>query len=121
MSKETMSEKTGGTAGETAAETSGKEFIVDPAYTGYVFVGCAMGRFEVDLPNGQGKEKRPYYNMYVMAPVSDFVSDDYQAFGMKAEKKKCVSPDVWKDLKLGCRVRLFFDDKKTVIMAALDE
>ncbi len=119
MSKE--NEKSNEMTLEPAAETSGKEFLVDPSYTGYVFVGYAMGRFEVDSPDGEGKEKRPYYNMYVVTPVSSFTSDDYRAYGMKAEKKKCVSAEVWKDLKIGCRVRLFFDDKKNVVMAALDE
>lgn len=81
----------------------GKEFIVDGEYQGYVFVGYALGNFEAD-----GGEKRPYYNMYVISPVSSYQSEDYQAFGFKAEKKKCVSPEVWKDLKPGNRVKLFF-------------
>ena len=40
---------------------------------------------------------------------------------MKAEKKKCISADVWQDLEPGNRVKLFFDDKKRVVMAALDD
>ena len=40
---------------------------------------------------------------------------------MKAEKKKCLSEEVWKELEPGNRVRLFFDDKGRVVMAALDE
>lgn len=119
MSKE--NEKSSEMTPEPAAETSGKEFLVDPSYTGYVFVGYATGRFEADTPDKKGKEMRSYYNMYVVTPVSSFTSDDYRAYGMKAEKKKCVSAEVWKDLKIGCRVRLFFDDKKNVIMTALDE
>lgn len=93
----------------------GKEFIVDSEYQGYVFVGCAQGRFEAE--NG---EMKPYYNMYVLSPVSSYVSDDYEASGFKAEKKKCMSADVWKDLEFGQRVKLFFDDKGRVQMAALD-
>ncbi|WP_325228190.1 hypothetical protein, partial [Oscillibacter sp.] len=61
------------------------------------------------------------YNMCGIPPVSCGRAADYRAYGMKAEKKKCVSAEVWKDLKIGCRVRLFFDDKKNVVMAALDE
>lgn len=92
------------------------KFEVDSGYQGYVFVGWMMGQFDTD-----DGEKKPYSSMYVLSPVSDFQSEDYQASGMKAEKKKCVSPDVWKDLTPGDRVRLFFDDKKRVIMTALDE
>lgn len=98
----------------------GKEFIVEEGYEGYVFVGWAAGQFEADAANG-GKEMKPYANMYVLSPVSTYQSDDYQAFGYKAEKKKCVSPAVWNDLEIGCKVRLFFDDKQRVVMAAIDQ
>mgnify|MGYP006971975027 CR=1 FL=1 len=91
------------------------EFIVGNDYGGYVFVGWAQGNFETEKG-----DKRPYYNIYVLSPVSDFESEDYQASGFKAEKKKCASPEVWKDLEPGNRVKLFFDDKTRVIMAALD-
>lgn len=93
-----------------------KEFIVDGQYRGYVFVGSAQGNFLTE----QG-ERRAYYNMYVLSPVSTYQSEDYQASGFKAEKKSCVSADIWKDLDPGCRVKLFFDDKKRVVMAALDD
>lgn len=93
----------------------GMEFIVSTDYEGYVYVGCAQGNFE----NDKG-EKQPYFNMYVLSPVSSYVSDDYLASGMKAEKKKCISADVWKDLEPGSRVKLFFDDKKRVVMAVSD-
>ena len=94
----------------------GKEFLVSTSYQGYVFVGRAAGQFE----NNRG-EKTPYANMFVLSPVNDYESEDYKAFGMKAEKKKCLSPKVWKDLEIGNRVKLFFDDKRRVVMAALDE
>ena len=92
-------------------------FKVDMEYQGYVFLGCAQGRFESDNKG----EKRPYYNMYVFSPVSTYTSEDYQAFGFKAEKKKCLSPDVWQGLNPGDRVKLFFDDKGRVQAAALDD
>ncbi len=92
------------------------EFIVDGDYQGYVYVGHAQGNFETDK-----KEMQPYFNMYVISPVSTYQSEDYQAFGFKAEKKKCISAEVWKDFDPGNRVKLFFDDKKRVVMAALDE
>ena len=81
-----------------------------------MFLGWATGRFETD--RGQ---KMPYYNMYVLSPVSGYISEDYQAEGMKAEKKKCLSAEVWDGLEPGNRVRLFFDDKGRVVMAALEE
>mgnify|MGYP007104486118 FL=1 len=47
------------------------EFIVGNDYGGYVFVGWAQGNFETEKG-----DKRPYYNMYVLSPVSDFESED---------------------------------------------
>ena len=79
----------------------------------YVFVGCAEGQF--DTKDG---EKRSYANMYVITPVSDYVSDDYKANGFKAEKFSAISPDVWKDLVIGEKCKLYFDDKKRVALAA---
>ena len=96
---------------------TGSDFIVDMSYPGYVFIGWAAGQFEPENGNG----KRPYYNMFVLSPVSTYSSEDYQAFGLKAEKKKCLSRDVWNGLAPGDRVKLFFDDKGRVQMAALDQ
>ena len=93
-----------------------KEFQVSTAYSGYVFLGWAQGRFEPE----QGR-KMPYYNMFVVSPVSSFQSEDYEAYGLKAEKKKCLSEKVWEGLEPGDKVRLFFDDKGRIIEAALDE
>ena len=93
-----------------------KKFQVSTAYSGYVFLGWAQGRFEPE----QGR-KMPYYNMFVLSPVSSFQSEDYKAYGLKAEKKKCLSEKVWEGLEPGDKVRLFFDDKGRIIEAALDE
>ncbi len=93
-----------------------KEFQVSTAYSGYVFLGWAQGRFEPE----QGR-KMPYYNMFVLSPVSSFQSEDYKAYGLKAEKKKCLSEKVWEGMEPGDKVRLFFDDKGRIIEAALDE
>ncbi|MBQ7915962.1 MAG: hypothetical protein IJ315_04155 [Firmicutes bacterium] len=95
------------------------EFIVSSEYPGYVFVGWAAGRFDAATADG-GSEKKDFFNIYVISPVSDYVSEDYHASGFKAEKKKCISADVWKDLHVGDRVRLFFDDKQRVVMVAVD-
>ena len=94
----------------------GEEFLVQTSYPGYVFVGWAAGRFE-----NKEKEKTPFANMFVLSPASTYESEDFKAFGLKAEKKKCLSSEVWKDLEIGSRVRLFFDDKQRVILAELDE
>ena len=93
-----------------------KEFQVNTGYQGYVFLGWAKGKFEPE----QGR-KMPYYNMFVLSPVSSYQSEDYAAFGLKAEKKKCLSEKVWEGLEPGDRVRLFFDDKGRIIEAALEE
>lgn len=95
------------------------DFNVSGEYQGYVYVGHAQGRFDVETD--AGVEKRPYYNIYVISPVSSYSSEDYSASGMKAEKLKCTDPSVWHDLKPGDRVKLFFDDKKRVQMAVLDQ
>lgn len=92
----------------------GKQIIIEEGYTGYTFLGWAKGQFDAD--NG---EKQPYFNMYVVSPVSSWTSEDYEANGWKAEKKKCVG-EVWADLNPGDPVKLFFDDKKRVVMAVLD-
>ena len=93
----------------------GTEFIVSSEYQGYIFVGCAQGNFTTEKG-----ERKAYYNMYVLSPVSTYQSEDYQAYGYKAEKKTCLTPDVLEGFKPGDRVKLFFDDRKRVVMAALD-
>lgn len=96
------------------------DFVISGSYQGYTFVGCALGRFEAKAEEGR-TEMKDYFSMYVVSPVSSYKSEDYSAFGFKSEKMRCIGPDVWKDLKPGDRVRLFFDDKKRVVMTALDE
>ena len=96
---------------------------IDSEYDGYVFLGAAQGRFEADQRGASGQREKvmkDYFQMFVISPVSSYTSEDYSAFGFKAEKKSCASAYVWKDLNVGDRVRLFFDDKKKVVMAALD-
>ncbi len=97
-----------------------EDFIVSGEYQGYVYTGHAEGRFDATDEHGN-PIKKDYFNMYVITPVSTYTSEDYKASGMKAEKKSCVSPDVWRDLKPGDRVKLLFDDKKRVVMAAIDQ
>lgn len=93
----------------------GNEFIVSSEYPGYVYVGNAYGNFE-----DQRGQMQPYAHIFVVSPVSSYESNDYHASGFKAEKVKCLNRDVWKNLKIGDRVKLFFDDKKRVVMAVAD-
>lgn len=93
------------------------DYIINGNYQGYTFLGCAQGNI-TDEATG---EKRPYYQMFAATPVSSFKSEDYSAFGWKAEKLRCIDAGVWKGLEPGNQVKLFFDDKKRVILAALDE
>ena len=93
----------------------GKEFTVNSDYQGYIFVGHAEGKFD----GNRNGEKLPFYSMYVISPVSTWQSEDYEAIGWKAEKKRCISPEVWRGLEPGDHVMLFFDDKGRVIQAGL--
>lgn len=97
------------------------DFIVSGEYKGYVYVGHAQGNSEQERKDPTTGElvtvKVPYYNMYILQPVSDYVSADYQAVGFKAEKIKCISADVWDGLVPGEQVKIFFDDKKRAQMA----
>ena len=93
------------------------DFVIGGNYQGYTFVGCAQGNM-LDEKTGQ---KNPYFQIFAVTPVSTFKSEDYSAFGFKAEKFRCVGPNICDGLEPGDRVKLFFDDKKRVIMAALDE
>ena len=90
-------------------------FKVDMEYQGYVFLGGAQGTFEA-----QDRRRVPFFNMFVLSPASTYTSEDYRAFGLKAEKKKCLSGDVMEGLNPGDKVKLFFDDKGRVVSAALD-
>lgn len=93
----------------------GEQFTVDTGYQGYVFLGSAQGLFET-----QDGRRLPYFNMFVFSPVSTYSSPDYQAFGFKAEKKKCLNAEVWQGFNPGDKVKLYFDDKGRVQTAALD-
>lgn len=83
-----------------------------------IFLGWAKGRFEAKDRDGNPFMK-DYANIYVFSPVSDYVSDDYQAYGMKAEKLPAVSPDVWEGVSIGEEVTLYMSiDKKIAMMTS---
>ena len=93
------------------------DFIISGAYTGYTYLGQAFGKFKT-----QDGEEREYFTLYVASPVSDYESDDYHASGWKAEKKSCISRAILdQGFMPGNRIKLFFDDRKRVVMIALDE
>lgn len=82
----------------------------------YIFVGHAEGQFEVQDGPNKGK-KQAYCHMFALTPVSDFASEDYHAEGFKAEKLRCASPAVWKDLTPGELCNLYFDNRSVVVLA----
>ena len=86
----------------------------------WVVTGWAEGRMEVERDEGGRRytEMQPYYHLFVLSPVSSFKSDNYSANGLKAEKLRCVSNAVWKDLHPMEVVNLYFDDKKRVALVS---
>ena len=73
------------------------------------FVGYGYGKFQ----NDRG-EMQPYCNVFVLENFNGTENADYHFSGQKAAKYKCVSPDVWKDIKVGTRVRCFFDSRNWI-------
>ena len=86
----------------------------------WVVTGWAEGQMETEREDDKGQKvivMQPYYQLFVISPVSSYKSDNYSANGMKAEKLRCVSNAVWKDLKPLEVVNLYFDEKKRVSLA----
>ena len=73
------------------------------------FVGYGYGKFQ----NDRG-EMQPYCNVFVLENFNGTENADYHFSGQKAAKYKCVSPDVWKDIKVGTRVGCFFDSRNRI-------
>lgn len=92
------------------------KIVIDTEYQGYTVTGWAQGLMEDDDGN-----QKPYYQLFTVTPCSTWKSETYEAFGLKAEKKRCLGP-VWEDCgcQIGDTVKLFFDDKQRVVMAALE-
>ena len=80
----------------------------------YTITGWAWGTFT----NDQGTQQ-PYANLFVTSPVQDNPSAGYHAVGYKAEKLRCVSPDVWvkAGLVVGDDAILIFDRRGRVSYA----
>lgn len=85
----------------------------------WVVTGWAEGQMETDRTDDNGNPvMQPYYQLFVLSPVSSYKSDNYNANGLKAEKLRCVSNAVWKDLTPLEVVNLYFDEKRRVSLAA---
>ena len=74
-----------------------------------IFVGYGYGRFK----NDQGM-MQDYCNVFVLENFSGSENEDYHFGGQKAVKYGCTSPDLWKGIEFGTRVRCFFDSKKKI-------
>jgi len=74
-----------------------------------IFVGFSYGRFQ----NDRG-EMQNYCNVFMLEAFNGSESADYHFGGQKAVKYGCTSPDVWKGVAFGTKVRCFFDSKKKI-------
>lgn len=74
-----------------------------------VFVGFGYGRFK----NDKG-EMQSYCNAFMLEEFTGDQNEDYHYGGQKAVKYGCTSPDVFKDIAPGTRVKCFFDSKKKI-------
>ena len=74
-----------------------------------ILVGYGYGNFQ----NDRG-EMQPYCNVFMLEEFNGTENADYRFGGQKAVKYKCVSPDVWKGIEFGTRVRCFFDSKNKI-------
>lgn len=86
----------------------------------WVVTGWAEGQMETEREDDRGNKvtvMQPYYQLFVLSPCSSFKSENYGASGLKAEKRRCASNAVWKDLHPMDVVNLYFDEKKRVVMA----
>ena len=82
----------------------------------YTITGWAWGTFKTE----DGRDQ-PYANLFVTSPVQDNPAANYHAVGYKAEKLRCVSPDVWEKagLVVGEDAILIFDRRGRVTYAEL--
>lgn len=74
-----------------------------------IFVGFGFGRFQTD-----SGEMRDYCNVFMLEDFSGAENNDYHFGGQKAVKYGCTGTDVFKDIKTGTHVNVFFDSKKKI-------
>lgn len=79
--------------------------------TEYQVTGFSHGRFD-----GQDGRKVNYANLFVISPLTGEENDDYHYAGYKAEKFRCASADILKDVKPHAKVNLYFDKNARVVM-----
>lgn len=82
----------------------------------YIFTGWAKGRFDAQDNRTGETFKKNYFNAYLISPVSDYKSEDYEASGFKAEKYSCLSAEVWKGLSPGEVVNVYFGEKEVIAL-----
>ena len=73
------------------------------------FVGYGYGQFETDQ-----RKMQDYCNVFLLAPFVGEQNPDYHFGGDKAEKLKCASPAVFRDIPIGSKVNVFCDSKGKV-------
>lgn len=81
--------------------------------TVYTFCGYKYGSFTAERTG----ETINYCNMFVISPIPGKENDNLHFGGYQAEKFKCVSPDVFKDLEPQQKVNLYFDQRGRVTWA----
>ena len=74
-----------------------------------IFVGYGYGRFKTET-----NSMRDYCNVFMLQDFSGEQNNDYHFGGHKAVKYGCISPDVFKDIKVGTRVQVFFSSNGQV-------
>ena len=68
-----------------------------------ILVGYGYGRFKTE-----GGTMRDYCNVFMLQDFSGDQNDDYHYGGHKAMKYGCISADVFANIKIGTRVKVFF-------------
>ena len=68
-----------------------------------IYVGYGYGRFKTEAGT-----MRDYCNVFMLQDFSGEENNDYHFGGHKAMKYGCVCVDVFKDIKIGTRVKVFF-------------
>lgn len=75
-----------------------------------IYVGNSYGRFTDRATN----RIIDFCNISVLEPYKGEQSADYHFEGMKAVKYNCASPDLFKDIPVNSKIRIYFDSNKTV-------
>ena len=74
-----------------------------------IYVGYGYGRFKTEAGT-----MRDYCNVFMLQDFSGEENNDYHFGGHKAMKYGCINPDVFKDIMIGSKVKVFFNGKKKI-------